>query len=114
MKIAGTVLLLLLALYGLIRLLLGLCVRCLGGRHQGIWLLPLHGHMEDVELHLRFAWLVNLCGARPEVLPVDAGLDPESGTLARQAERCCHVRLLSVGEAEKLLQSSLHPDQSLL
>lgn len=100
---------LLLALYGLSRLLMVLCVRLTAGKKRGIWVLPLKGEHLDLELYLRFANTINLCGTGPEIWLVDVGLDTESLRLAHQlCEKDGRMRVLSLKEAENLFQTGLH------
>ena len=100
---------LLLALYGLSRLLIGLCVRLTAGKNQGFWVLPLCGDGQDLELYLRFARTVHLCGAHPQIYLVDVGLEAHAqGVLQRMCERDGDIRVISAKEAENLLQTGLH------
>ena len=99
----------LLALYGLSHLLISLCVRLTAGKNQGFWVLPLCAEQEDLELYLRFARTVYLCGAHPQIYLVDMGLDEQS---RQMIERICvcggDIRIISAKEAENLLQTGLH------
>ncbi len=79
---------LLLALYGFAELLCHIAARLLGPGREcgGVWVIPVSGHREDIEVLVREAAARRLRGRPYPVLLLDTGMDEET---RRLAERVC-------------------------
>lgn len=91
---------LLLALYGLAGLLCRAAVRLLSpGRTNGIWVIPVSGHREDIEAVVREAAVRRACGRPYPVVLLDVGMDAQTRRLAETICRAMEgVELRSCGE----------------
>ena len=115
----GAVLVLLLAMYGCVQGIRWVVMRLLWpAKSPGVWVLPLSGHCEEVEYHLRRVAAGRRWNALPggEVYLLDMGADEETAALARRL--CGAVRGVQMVDADELatifLKNSLQEEHRLV